>query len=110
MQYFCTTCGRYLTEYDDICPECGTVIHPEALVAEPYPYRISLFIVSLVAFAVGTFFASYYLDTFYFFIFIPFLFFGWDSSRPSTYIVAGLSFGVGIGLIAAWIYRYSGLF
>ncbi|MBO4551770.1 MAG: hypothetical protein J5673_01040 [Candidatus Methanomethylophilaceae archaeon] len=107
---FCTTCGRYLSEYDVICPECGTVIHPEALVAEPYRYRRLVFVLSLIAFAAVAFILSYYLDAFFFLVFIPFLFFGWDSSRPLTYVVSGMSIGVGIGLVAAWIYRFSGLF
>ena len=107
---FCTTCGCYLSEYDDICPECGTVIHPELLVAEPYRYRVPVFFLSLVVFAVIAFIASYYLSSYLFFLFIPFIFFGWDRSRPMTYVITGLTFGVGIGLIAAWVYRFSGLF
>ena len=110
MAQFCTTCGRYLTEYDDICPECGTVIHPEALVAHPYPHRKLLFVLSLVISAVAAFAASYYLDAFVFFLLIPIFFFGRDPSRPITYVLTGVSFGVGIGLIAAWIYWFSGLF
>lgn len=107
---FCTYCGRYLSEYDDICPECGAVIHPERLVAEPYRYRIPLFVITLIAFAVGAFIASYYLSSYVFFLFIPFIFFGWDRSRPLTFFLMGMSFGVGLGLIASWIYRYSGMF
>ena len=107
---FCTTCGRYLSDYDDICPECGTVIHPEALVAEPYRYRKAVFVLTLIISAIGSFAASFYLNSWFFFLFIPIIFFGWDRSRPLTYILMGLSFGVGIGLISALIYRYSGLF
>ena len=107
---FCTTCGRYLNDYDVICPECGTVIRPEALVAEPYRYRFLVFFATLIAFTVGAFVASYYLSSYLFFFFIPFLFFGWDRSRPLTYFLSGMTMGAGIGLLAAWIYRFSGLF
>ena len=109
---FCTTCGRYLSEYDDICPECGTVIHPERLIeySYPYPYRVPVFIISLVAFAVGAFALTYLMNAYLFLIFVPFIFFGWDRTRPLTYILMGMTFGVGLGLIAAWVYRFSGLF
>ncbi len=107
---FCTTCGHYLDEYDVICPECGTVIHPEALVAYKYPHRRLLFVVSLLISTVVAFAASYYLNAFFFFLFIPILFFGRDPSRPITYVLTGISFGIGIGLILAWIYRFSGWF
>ena len=107
---FCTTCGHYLDEYDVICPECGTVIHPEALVAYKYPHRRLLFVVSLIISTVVAFAASYYLNAFFFFLFIPILFFGRDPSRPITYVLTGISFGIGIGLILAWIYRFSGWF
>ena len=107
---FCTTCGRYLEDYDVICPECGTVIHPEAIVTYRYPHRKLLFVLSLIISAVAAFVASYYLDAFVFFLLIPIFFFGRDPSRPITYVLTGVSFGVGIGLIVAWIYRFSGLF
>ena len=107
---FCTTCGRYLSDYDVICPECGTVIHPELIVAEPYRYRWPLFLFCLVASAIGAFIATFYLNAYFFFLFIPIVFFGWDRSRPLAYILMGISFGVGIGLVSAWIYSYSGLF
>ena len=99
-----------MDESDPICPECGAVLRPEALVAEPYRHRWLVFIVSLVAGAAIAFAASFYLDAYLFFFVVPLFFFGWDRSRPLTYILMGVSLGVGIGLIAAWIYRFSGLF
>ena len=107
---FCTTCGRYLSEYDAICPECGTVIHPELLVAEPYRYRWVVFLISLIITSVLTFLAAFYLDSYFLFLFIPFVLLRWDRSRPLGYILMGLSIGVGIGLIASWVYSYSGMF
>ena len=107
---FCTTCGKYLSEYDDICPECGTVIHPERIVAYVYPYRVPVFLISLVAFTALTIAMTYLMSSYLFFLFIPFIFFGWDRSRPITYVIMGMTFGVGLGLIASWIYRFSGLF
>jgi len=107
---FCKECGRYLDENDDVCPECGLIIHPEAIVVCRYPYRWPLFVLSLVIAAVVAFVASYYLNAFFFFLLIPIVFFGRDPSRPITYVLSGVSFGVGIGLIAMWIYRYSGWF
>ena len=107
---FCTTCGKYLSEYDDICPECGTVIHPERIVAHVYPYRVPVFLISLVAFTALTIAMTYLMSSYLFFLFIPFIFFGWDRSRPITYVIMGMTFGVGLGLIASWIYRFSGLF
>ena len=109
---FCTTCGRYLSEYDVVCPECGTVIHPEALQAmsQPYRYRWIVLLLSLAITAVAVFFASFYLKSFFLFLLIPFILLRWDRSRPLGYILMGVSFGAGIGLIAYWIYSYSGLF
>ena len=107
---FCTYCGRYLSEYDDICPECGTVIHPERLVEEPYRHGLLLLIVFLMISAVVAFAASYYLNSFILFLFIPFFFFSRNRSEPLSYILTGTSIGVGMGLMAMWIYRYSGLF
>ena len=107
---FCTTCGRYLSEYDVICPECGTVIHPELLVAEPYRYRFLVFLISLAVFTAVSFAATYYLSAYFFFLFIPFIFIGRDRSSPWAYVIMGMTFGVGLGLIASWIYRFSGLF
>ena len=86
------------------------MIRPEAIVAYRYPHRKLLFVVSLIISTVVAFAASYYLNAFFFFLFIPILFFGRDPSRPITYVLTGISFGIGIGLIAAWIYRFSGLF
>ena len=110
MLQFCTYCGRYLSEYDDICPECGTVIHPERLVAETYRYGLLLLIIALVVSAAVAFAASYYLNSFILFLFIPFIFFGRGRSGPLSYILTGTSIGVGVGLLTMWIYRYSGLF
>ena len=86
------------------------MIRPEAVVAYRYPYGKILFVLSLIISAVAAFAASYYLDAFFFFLLIPIFFFGRDPSRPRTYVLTGVSFGVGIGLIAAWVYRFSGLF
>ena len=86
------------------------MIHPEAIVAYRYPHRKLLFALSLIISAVAAFVVSYYLDAFIFFLLIPIFFFGRDPSRPITYVLTGISFGVGIGLIVAWIYRFSGLF
>ena len=109
---FCTYCGRYLSESDIICPECGTVIHPEALesISQPYRYRWPLFLATLIAFTVGAFIASYYAFSYMAFFLIPFLFIGKDRSRPATYFLMGMTMGAGIGMLAAWIYRFSGLF
>ncbi|MBQ2486154.1 MAG: hypothetical protein II518_03730, partial [Candidatus Methanomethylophilus sp.] len=88
---FCTYCGRYLSESDIVCPECGTVIHPEALeaISQPYRYRWPLFLATLIAFAVGAFIASYYAFSYMAFFLIPFLFIGRDRSRPATYFLMG---------------------
>ena len=107
---FCITCGRYLEDYDVICPECGTVIHPEALVAEPYRYRWIVLLLSLIATVVAVFYISFYLESYFLFLLVPFVLLRWDRSRPLGYILMGVSFGAGIGLIAYWIYSYSGLF
>jgi hypothetical protein len=107
---FCTNCGRYISEHDVICPECGTVLRPEALVAEPYRHRYAVFFLSLIAFAAIAFAATFFFNAYFFFIFVPFVFFGWDRSRLLAYVLMGMSFGVAIGLIASWVYRYSGLF
>ena len=108
---FCTRCGRYVSEQEAICPECGAVLRHEVIIdCGPYRYRFPVFFISLIVFAAFSFWAIFALDVYIFFFFIPFIFFRGDSSGPFRYIAMGMTMGVGIGLIAAWIYRYSGLF
>ena len=108
---FCTRCGRYVSEQDAVCPECGAVLRPEAIIDRgPYRYRYPVFFLSLIICAVFSFWAIFVLDVYVFFFFIPFIFFRGDRSGPFRYISMGITMGVGIGLIAAWIYKYSGLF
>ena len=78
--------------------------------SQPYRYRWPVFLLSMVITAVAVFYASFYLQSYFLFLLIPFILIRWDRSRPLGYILMGLSFGAGVGLIAYWIYVYSGWF
>jgi len=108
---FCTRCGCYLSDYDEFCPECGADLRPKIIIAsEPYRYRYPVFLLTTIVFAVFAFWAFFALDVFVLFFFIPFVFFRGDRSGPFRYIAMGVTAGMGVGLIAVWIYKYSGLF